>query len=270
MNLRGFLFGRLKGFMIPRAQRRILSLGPTKEIVRQDWEESLRDPTAFYARCYRYFHYNLPIPFKEHRKYFTAENRGFGEDAFHAMWFFLFREFMPQSFLEIGVYRGQVLSLAAMLQRDLQIPNPKLLGISPFAPIGDSVSKYGGKVDYLADTLSNFEHFGLTKPRLLKAYSTDPEAVAAIAAESWDCIYIDGNHDYAVAKADWENCAKAVRPGGIIVLDDSGLTTGYAPPLFATKGHPGPSRVAEEIDVDQFREILQVGHNRVFQKIGAK
>jgi hypothetical protein len=37
-------------------------------------------------------------------------------------------------------------------------------------------------------------------------------------------------------------------------------------PAFATGGHPGPSRLASEIDSSLFREILQVGQNRVFQK----
>ena len=57
----------------------------------------------------------------------------------------------------------------------------------------------------------------------------------------------------------------AIKPGGIIILDDSGLSTSYRPPAFATGGHPGPSRLASGIDPGQFQEILQVGHNRVFQ-----
>jgi hypothetical protein len=66
---------------------------------------------------------------------------------------------------------------------------------------------------------------------------------------------------------DWKVCAESARKGGVIVMDDSGLTTGYKPPQFATGGQSGPSRLAREIDRKQFREILQVGHNRVFQKL---
>jgi len=54
---------------------------------------------------------------------------------------------------------------------------------------------------------------------------------------------------------------------GLIVLDDSALETAYRPPFFAKKGLPGPSRLAAEIDKSIFREILMVGHNRVFQRI---
>ena len=102
---------------------------------------------------------------------------------------------------------------------------------------------------------------------MLKAFSTDDSAKKLVASREWSFIYIDGNHDYEIARADWELCAAHLRPGGLIVLDDSGLTTKYAPPIFATGGHPGPSRLAQEIDRTRFREILQVGHNRVFQKI---
>lgn len=55
-------------------------------------------------------------------------------------------------------------------------------------------------------------------------------------------------------------------PHGIVVLDDAGLTTRFKPPAFATKGHPGPSRLAAEVAQPPWVEILQVGHNRVFQR----
>ena len=171
------------------------------------------------------------------------------------------------TFLEIGVYRGQTISLASLLARQQGVPC-RVQGISPFSPAGDTVSKYLARVDYLQDTLSHFQKFSLPQPSLLKAFSTDAEAVALIRSQPWDMIYIDGNHDYEVVCQDWEVCSQSAKTGGIIVLDDSGLTTAYRPPLFATAGHPGPSRLAREIDRGAFPEILQVGHNRVFQKAG--
>ena len=230
------------------------------------WSESLKRPTEFYFECVRYFDRQLPLALREHRAYFVRGRRGFGEDAFHVMWYLLFNAFKPESFLEIGVFRGQTLSLAALLSRD-QARRCAVHGVSPFSPAGDSVSRYESSVDYYEDTLRNFDHFGLPHPSLLRAYSTDAAAKQWIGSRSWEVIYIDGNHDYEIARQDWEICSASTKPGGLIVLDDAGLSTSYHPPVFATGGHPGPSRLATEIDRTRFRELMQVGHNRVFQRI---
>jgi hypothetical protein len=252
-----------------RVRREVFSRfsGKAGEITRAQWPGSIQDPTAFYFQCCHYFAANLPEELREHRRYFGQKGRGFGEDAFHTMWYLLFREFRPASFLEIGVFRGQTLSLAALLGRQLG-RECFVQGISPFSAAGDGVSRYRRRHDYHGDTLKNFEHFSLPRPSLLKAYSTDAAARQLVTSRAWDIIYIDGNHDYEVAKQDWELCAQQVLPGGLIVLDDAGLATRYqAPPFYSTAGHSGPSRLAQEIDRSKFAEILQVGHNRVFQKL---
>ena len=268
MNIIEFLRSRRGEWKLRQAQHRLLSRfsGIADEITQSQWAESLNAPTEFYERCFRYFHTRLPESLCEHRAYFESDGRGFGERSFHVMWFLLFREFAPDSFLEIGVFRGQTLSLAALLARHFKF-HVCTQGISPFSEAGDSVSKYRRGVDYYEDTLRNFAHFLLPTPALLKAYSTDEAAAEMIASRDWSCIYIDGNHDYEIARRDWELCSVHLRSGGLIVLDDAGLTTKYAPPpILATAGHPGPSRLAQEIDRSCFKEILQVGHNRVFQK----
>lgn len=249
-----------------RAHADALLPGAPAEDALDDWSRSLRDPTGFYLDCHRWFYFRLPGPLREHRAYFNTERRGFGEDAFHVMWWLLFRRFKFREFGEIGVYRGQTLSLAAMLQRELGLVG-NVVGISPFDGAGDSVSRYRPKIDYHADVLANFAHFGLPAPTLVRAYSTDPAALEVLRSREWDCLYIDGNHDYDIARADWDHCAAVVRPGGIIVFDDASCGTGFEPPAFATAGLPDPSRVAAEIDPARFREVLRVGHNRVFEKL---
>jgi len=266
MNIFRFFSGKLQArrATLERRHLRESFSGTPQEISRADWSQSFQNPTAFYFRCCHYFDRNLPEKFRGHREYFTQNGRGFGEDAFHAMWFLLFQEFHPANFLEIGVYRGQTLSLAALLAQHFNLDCPTQ-GISPFSSAGDAVSRYRRNVDYYQDTLKNFAHFSLPVPALLKAFSTDGEARKLIASQNWSFIYIDGNHDYEIARQDWDLCSAHVKPGGVIVLDDSALTTKYVPPIFATGGHPGPSRLAQEIDRTRFREILQVGHNRAFQ-----
>jgi hypothetical protein len=270
MNPFRYFSGKMRERSAAKERRHVRESNPgaNAEISRADWEKSLADPTAFYLHCCRYFDRNLPEELRQHRQYFTQNRRGFGEDAFHTMWFLLFREFRPASFLEIGVYRGQSLSLAAMLARAFKL-ECLVQGVSPFSSAGDAISNYRSGLDYLADTLQNFQHFSLPPPSLLKAYSTDAEAARLIASRAWGIIYIDGNHDYEIVKQDWQNCARSLSPGGLIVLDDSGLASNFRPPAFATAGHPGPSRLAQEISRPPFAEILQVGHNRVFQKRAA-
>jgi len=262
------LKGRWQTWRKRSAERRLVRRfsGLTGEIIRAQWDDSLRDPTEFYLRCFHYFHTRLPEPLRMHRAYFESCGRGFGEKAFHAMWFLLFREFQPANFLEIGVFRGQTISLAALLARHFK-RDCFVQGIAPFSSAGDTVSKYRRGVNYYEDTLKNFAHFSLPAPALVRAFSTDAAARESVAARRWSLIYIDGNHDYDIARQDWELCAAHLQPGGVIVLDDAGLTTGYVPPIFATGGHPGPSRLAQEVDRGKFHELLQVGHNRVFQKI---
>ena len=73
--------------------------------------------TVTYLYCDYYFEHFLPQLFNEHRAYFAKAGRGFGEDVFHAMWFLLFEHFRPANALEIGVYRGQTITLMKLLSR---------------------------------------------------------------------------------------------------------------------------------------------------------
>src|ERR1700730_17134781 len=68
------------------------------------------DRNALYAFMHHYLLHLAPEEIREHRKYYSQNNRGFGEDAFHAMWWTLLAEYKPGVALEIGVYRGQVTS----------------------------------------------------------------------------------------------------------------------------------------------------------------
>lgn len=267
MSPKRFVFGLLVKLAGEIQKAWVLRSPGPKNFSRKDWSRSLDQPREFYFDCFRYFHRYLPAELRKHRAYFSQNLRGFGEDAMHAQWFLLFHELKPKSFLEIGVYRGQIISLISLLSKSSKM-DCFVQGISPFSPIADSVSKYPANLDYYQDTLANFCQLALSPPNLLKALSTDEEAVAKIRSQKWDLIYIDGNHDYEIVCRDWQVCSASIRPGGVIVLDDSSLNTNYRPPMFGTAGHPGPSRLAAEIDPKSFREILRVGHNRAFQKNG--
>lgn len=214
---------------------------------------------------YHYFNYKLPKEIKQHRKYILKNKKGFGEDAFHAMWYKLMIEFKPSNLLEIGVYRGQVVSnwtlIAKLLNQKVDIS-----GISPFSSFGDSVSEYLKNLDYYQDIQETFEELNLEKPTFIKGFSSDDNAVEYIKSKKWDMIYIDGGHDYEDVLFDYKLCLENLADGGIIVLDDASLYTDYKPVSFAFKGHPGPSLVAREYADKEMDFIGAVGHNSVYRK----
>jgi predicted O-methyltransferase YrrM len=228
--------------------------------------EQFIDRTSQYKYFHHYFWNLSPDWLKEHRDYFSKEKRGFGEDAFHSMWYLLLKEFKPKNILEIGVYRGQTLSLFSLLSKKFSF-KAEIHGISPFTSAGDEVSEYLDSLNYYNDVKNNFNYLGLPLPILHRGFSTDKEMIKVMQTKQWDLIYIDGNHDYEVVKHDFDICSKQLREGGLIVLDDASLNTNYKPQINSTAGHPGPSKLASEIDMNYFEEILSVGHNRVFKKL---
>lgn len=237
-----------------------------KEIGIESGLKPIQSPNTTYNYYHNYFWNLSPKWLSDHRDYFRKDFRGFGEDAFHAMWFKIFKEFSPKKVLEIGVYRGQVISLWGLLSENFSL-GTDIHGISPFSPAGDHVSIYLKNIDYYEDVIKNCSVFNKKLPALHKGYSTDEKMIEFIKSQSWDLIYIDGNHDYEIVKKDFEACSQSININGLIVLDDSALYTDYRPSSFSTAGHPGPSRLAQEIDEIRFKEILAVGHNRVFKRI---
>lgn len=246
-------------------------IGGNEETIKeylQNFDNSLSNPRKYYIECFKYFNKFSKHQIKQHRLYFSQNKRGFGEDAFHVMWELLYNKFKFSNFVEIGVYRGQTISLVSLLA-SINNNDIEIYGLSPFNNAGDNVSNYIS-IDFLEDTLINFKYFDLRPPHLIKQYSTDKEAHEFMKKSKWDCIYIDGSHDYDIVKQDWEIASSSIKVGGIIVFDDSSLYLNYSNPYMSFKGHVGPSKFVEDLKsngLNDFKEILIVGHNRVFQKV---
>jgi hypothetical protein len=224
------------------------------------------DPNTLYAYMHHNFRYLCPKIVRDHRNYFKQDQRGFGEDAFHAFWWLLLSEYKPYSMLEIGIYRGQVMSLWGVISKYLEY-SPEIHGISPFSPLGDSVSTYLKNLDYMNDVLETFRFWRIDAPVLVKALSTDQQAIAHIQKHPWDLIYIDGSHDFEIVLSDYRLCRDNLNYGGILILDDASLGTSFHPPRFSFAGHPGPSRVAREYADKEMRFLGMIGHINIFQKI---
>jgi hypothetical protein len=224
-----------------------------------------KNKNDIYKYMHHYFCHLAPVEIVEHRKYFKNKKRGYGEDAFHAMWYKLFEEFRPKLALEIGVYRGQVITLWGVISKLLKI-NCEIHGVSPFTSSGDQVSKYLTNVDYKQDVLNACNLYDLNSVNLYRAYSTEENAIKYIKNKKWNLIYIDGNHDYDVALSDYLLCKDSLADGGILVIDDSSLYTDYLPPKFAFAGHPGPTKIVNDYALKDLEYIGSVGHNNIFRK----
>ena len=96
-----------------------------KKISLNDLKLLNRNEIYFYFHNYFYFRSKRYI--KKHRFYFRLYKRGYGEDAFHAMWEFIIKTFRPRNILEIGVYRGQTLTLFSLISKKENIHSEVLV-----------------------------------------------------------------------------------------------------------------------------------------------
>lgn len=207
--------------------------------------------------------YRSPEWLRDHRRYFSESGRGFGASAFHVAWYDVLRKYRPKHLLEIGVYRGQVISLWQLIADKVGL-EVDVSGISPLDSSGDQVSNYP-KLDYKKDIEKNFKYFGLTSPKIIASKSTHADAVRHIKSRKWDLIYLDGNHDFDVVLSDYQLAVENLNRDGILCLDDSSLFLSY-PILGNFKGHEGPSRIMRDYALHELKHLFTVGHINFFAK----
>jgi hypothetical protein len=186
---------------------------------------------------------------------------GFGERSFIWMWKLLVQE-MPHDFkfLEVGVFRGQVLAVVRMLSK---YKWPSIVGITPLDSSGGHWES-----DYKSDIKFLHETFNLQQPTIIKGMSTDPEVVkTASNMHRYDMVYIDGGHDYETVKQDLQNYSPMVKPGGYLIIDD--CANKYNLPNGYFRGIETVSRAVDEVLPNEtFKELFSVVHNRIFKKNG--
>jgi len=231
---------------------------------------------------------------KAHRDWVERHEFGYGQRAFHYLWYLLLSaigaRFRPVALLEIGVYKGQIISLAALAARELGF-EVDITALSPFSgnlaplPVWRMAANFLFRPDfrrayllgnlhpvgdYLADNRRMFDAFGLDFDRVhtVRGLSTAPEIVARLADERFAVVFIDGDHSYEAARSDIEKYAPLVRPGGYMIVDDG---ASFLPGRGYFKGMKSVSRACRLLELSpDWENVLNVGHDRVFRRREAK
>ena len=216
---------------------------------------------------HRYIHETLcfktnAVPeLKALRDYVESNIFGFGERSFY--WLFKLiadTQVYDMKFLEIGVFRGQILALMRILK-----PKAQITGITPLDTTNDGVNHHW-ESDYAADIKKIHDDFNLEQPKIIKGLSTDPEVTSEASKTRWDVIYIDGGHAYEVAKYDISHYSSFVRIGGYLIIDDCAHKYNLPDGMF--RGIDAVSQAVDSLLPNEFyREVCSVVHIRVFQRI---
>jgi predicted O-methyltransferase YrrM len=227
-----------------------------------------------------------------HRRHVEENKLGFGDAAFHAMWASLFeaaaRRFGAVRALEIGVYKGQVISLWSLLAHELSLdvevsalgplagqPKPRSAFLNKiryrlsrfFREQVDNANFYAEE-DYPAIIRAHFAYHSLdfSRVKIYRGFSTDTRILSDLAGKDFHIVYVDGDHSYQGALHDFQTFTAKIPPGGWLVADDAGCDL---PGTTFWKGHEAVSRAVQIMPSLGFKNVLNVGHNRIFERISS-
>lgn len=191
---------------------------------------------------------------------------GFGERSFYWMWNILVNE-MPDTFtfMEIGVFRGQILALIKTLANTFK-KKVNIIGISP-------MSSEGGywESNYTKDVETIFDKFNLEKDyKIIKGVSNSQEVIEEAYKYNPDILYIDGGHDYNTVSWDIRAYTPLIKKDGYLVMDD--CSTNFKLPDGYFRGHVEVSHAVDEVlppltESKEFEHYFNVVHNRVWKKL---
>jgi hypothetical protein len=201
------------------------------------------------------------------KKHFL-NSQGYGELAFSWNWYLLINEMDTNfKFLEIGVYKGRVISLIKLLSNLLN-KNAQIWGITPLCESGDKYSTYQ-TCNYLNEIKHSFTNNNIPfeNTEIIKGFSENENVINKAKENMYDIIFIDGCHDYENVCLDINNYSKMLKNGGYLVMDDASIFLADAYGSFL--GHPDVGRAIINCldNNNDFIHLYSVGHNRVWRKI---
>lgn len=202
-----------------------------------------------------------------HRTFVENHILGFGERSFYWMWNLLVKE-MPKdfTFLEVGVFKGQILSLIRMLA-DMHGKKVKRYGVTPLTNEGLEwgMEDYKAAIDLLHD------EFNIAKDyNILHGLSEAPEIIKQAAAIKLDLFFLDGGHEERHVENDLKYYAPLVKPGGYMVIDDSCNSFSMQHGYF--QGIESVTRVVDRqlppaTPSSEWQFLFNVMHNRVYKRL---
>ena len=178
--------------------------------LRDNWQ----DVPAFHQSIHEHFTslVNTDESLKMHRDWCDQNFHGLGERSFGWVWKQICQSLPGNPALcEIGVLRGQIISLWRLLR-----PDATVIGITPLDSSGNVWES-----DYKADIAKIHDEFRLVQPIILHGYSQDAGIVKQMSGTLLNVLYIDGSHQYQDVVSDFDNYAGLVVHGGWMVIDDA-------------------------------------------------
>ena len=209
---------------------------------------------------------NADQELKAYRDWIEANIFGFGERCFLWMWNDIIAR-MPQefTFMEIGVFRGQILGLVKLLA-ERQGKKVRRIGITPLDTTdGHWESDYEADIKKLHDTFNIANDY-----ELITLDSTNPIAINLASKNPPDVLYIDGGHTYEVVKSDLTNYIPILKVGGTLVIDD--CNNAIPMPWGYFQGIQSVSLAVDEVlpregSNEYWKHELNLVHNRVLTKL---
>jgi len=236
--------------------------------------ENLNEVIEFYKQQDDNKHKKIYESFKEHVNNNSIlinqfnNTHGFGEIPFSWNWYLLVKD-VPENFifLEIGVFKGRVLSLIQLLSNMFN-KNVQIYGITPLNTASDKYSEYQN-CDYLKCIKESYKisNLNFNNTTILHGFSQDENIIKKAQELVYDIIFIDGCHDYDVVCLDIKNYSEMVKIGGYLVLDDASSLLENSYGVFL--GHYDVGKAIHDVlEKDlRFVHLYAVGHNRVWKKI---
>jgi len=206
---------------------------------------------------------------KSHRDYIEEGNNsgtilGHGDRAFQYVWYLLVHEF-PETFnfLEVGVYKAQILSLVQLISNKLN-KKSSIVGVTI---LDDPQFTQYNRMPYIEKIYDNFS-LSMENTTIIDGNSHKSEIIQeAQKYELFDCVYIDGDHTYSGAKSDILDYLPMLKVGGFFMMDDASCNLQMPPGIF-----PGIKEVSDALKDtvekdDSYMHLFSCGHLRLFKKV---